>query len=421
MAFAAVSNPKRLGKDAETSATICIRHLSHWKSAVDEIKSWPEYAPQPLRDLPDAARRLEIGKLLVKDESKRFGKSLGSFKALGAPYSIFKILQKEVYEKTGFSPTHDELRSGKYSEITNLVTVCVATDGNQGRGLAYGAKIFGCRCVIYIHNHVSEGRASAIKALGAIVIRIQGEYEASVDRAKEDARMNGWSFVSSTSWSDFDDSIPQNVMNAYMVVVEEVLAELPAVHEVTHVFVCGGVGSIAAAIFQGFYSRLLGAKEGNMPRFVVVEPSVADCLFQSAKKGEPCPSSGDLRTIMAGLACRAPSPAAWKVLSWLASDFVSAPDSAAVEGMVELAAGKGGDIPVVIGESSAANAGVLFEAQRDRTLRQQLELDGNSQVLIFGLEGSTDPVTYEKLCSVSPEVVFAAQEKFQARFHLYFV
>jgi diaminopropionate ammonia-lyase len=104
--------------------------------------------------------------------------------------------------------------------------------------------------VDYIHSHVSPGRAEMIKDLGAVVIRIDGEYEASVERAKEDARMNGWHFVSSTSWGDFDNGIPQNVMNAYMVVVEEALQAIPAVENITHVFVCGGVGSIAAAVFQ---------------------------------------------------------------------------------------------------------------------------------------------------------------------------
>lgn len=92
--------------------------------------------------------------------------------------------------------------------------MCVASDGDQGRELAYGAQLFGCRCVVYIHSQVSEGRADITKELGAVVIRVNGEYKASVSRAKEDARMNNWFFVSSTSWPDFDNDIPQHVMNA---------------------------------------------------------------------------------------------------------------------------------------------------------------------------------------------------------------
>ncbi|KAF2966323.1 hypothetical protein GQX73_g7277 [Xylaria multiplex] len=410
-------NANRLTAQAEADAAVCIHNLSNWMSAVDEIRTWPEYTRQPLRSLPNLAHKLGIQELFVKDESQRFGSELGSFKALGAPYSIYQILAKEVHTKKGVWPSTTDLRTDKYRDVTRHVTVCVATDGNQGRGLAYGAKIFGCRCVNYIHSHVSDGRAKRMINLGAIVIRIDGEYEASVARAREDARMNGWYFVSSTSWSDFDGDIPQHVMNAYMVVLEETLALIPKIDHITHVFVCGGVGSIAAAIFQGFYTRLRGDQKApvKLPRFVVVEPSEADCLLQSAKNGEICQSQGSLRTLMAGLACRAPSPAAWKILAWLTSDFLSVPDSAAIEGMKVLASGCEGDIPVVCGESSAASMGIILASSADASLRKKLGLDANSQVVIFGLEGATDPEIYESLVGKSPAAVFEAQNRFVAQ------
>lgn len=363
--------------------------------------------------MPGLAKALGLGDIFVKDESNRFGKQLGSFKALGAPYAVYQILAGEVQRQTGVRPTSDELRTSKYHHISQQVTVCVATDGNQGRGLAYGAKVFGCRCVDYIHSHVSPGRAKAMMDLGAIVITVNGEYEASVDRAKEDARMNGWHFVSSTSWTDFDHGTPQAVMNAYMVVVEEALNMLPSLETITHVFVCGGVGSIAAAIFMGFYQSFREMKTPGstigLPRFVVVEPTEADCLFQSAKAGKARPSEGTLQTLMAGLACRSPSPAAWKILDWLASDFVAVPDSVAIDGMRALAEGKHGDIPIVCGESSAAIMGVLLKAGSDKTLRKRLDLSENSRCLMFALEGATDPMIYKELMGKLPEDVFRVQ------------
>lgn len=411
------TNVRRLTKAAESTAAVCVKNLADWTPAVDEIKTWPEYEPQPLRHLPKTASSLAFKNIFVKDESNRFGKSLASFKALGAPYAVYKILAEKVKKETSVQPTSADLRSGKYLHITEQVTVCVATDGNQGRGLAYGAKIFGCRCVDYIHSHVSPRRQQMMMDLGAIVIRIDGEYEASVTRAKEDARMNGWHFVSSTSWTDFDNGIPQDVMNAYMVVVEECLTMLPKVEDVTHVFVCGGVGSIAAAVFLGFYKRFQKAKEAEnasveFPRCVVVEPTEADCLLQSAKAGEMHLSKGTLRTLMAGLACRGPSPAAWKVLEWLTSDFVAVPDSVAVDGMKSLADANQGDVPVVCGESSAANMGVLLWAGSDQGLREKLGLNERSQCVIFGLEGATDTLIYKELVGKTPEEVFKAQEVF---------
>lgn len=413
------SNARRLSKAAVDTAAICVQNLDNWGPAVKEIQTWPEYEPQPLRSLPRIARTLGLDNIFVKDESKRFGTDLGSFKALGAPFAVYRILADEIKRQIGVYPSSAELRTSQYHHITQQVTVCVATDGNQGRGLAYGAKIFGCRCVDYIHGHVSPGRAKMMMDLGAIVIRIDGEYEASVKRAKEDARINGWHFVSSTSWTDFDHGIPRDVMKAYMVVVEEALAMLPSLKDITHVFVCGGVGSIAAAVFLGFYKRFreIEAADSSIsfPRCVVVEPTEADCLFQSAKAGEMRLSDGSLRTLMAGLACRGPSPAAWKILEWLTSDFVTVPDSVAVDGMVALAEGKHGDIPVVCGESSAANMGVLLEAGRDKNFRERLGLNERSQCLLFGLEGATDPKIYKDLVGKSPEDVFKAQVEFLHR------
>ncbi|KAL4937740.1 hypothetical protein BDV06DRAFT_67547 [Aspergillus oleicola] len=408
-------NSKRFGKHEAENATVCVQNLTGWQTAIDEIKTWPEYTPQPLRSLPHLASETKIGKLFFKDESQRFGSTLASFKMLGAPYAVYRILADEVYKQTSgrVRPSAADLRSGKYHSLTNQVTVCVATDGNQGRGLAYGAQVFGCRCVNYIHAHVSPARAKTMQELGAIVIRVDGEYEVSVERAKEDARMNGWHFVSSTSWSDFDSGIPRHVMNAYMVVVEETMSALESsLRGITHVFVCGGVGSIAAAIFLGIATRWdeLQGDSKEMPRFVVVEPTEADCLLQSATVGEPRESRRSLQTMMAGLACRAPSPAAWKILSWLASDFISVPDSFAVDGMRALASGRGGDVPVVCGESSAASMGLLLRAAEDGSLRRKLGLDGDSEVLLFGLEGATDPGIFETIVGLSPERVFQAQQ-----------
>ena len=242
-------NPLRLTHETEAFASQALRNLQGWEEAVREIQTWPEYQPQPLRSLDAAAARFGIGKIYYKDESERFGRGMGSFKALGAPYAVARLLIDEVERVMGKRPSVEQLRSGEFRSVTERVTVCVATDGNQGRGLAYGAKVFGCRCVDYIHGHVSAGRKEAMERLGAVVIRIDGEYEASVARAKEDARMNGWHFVSSTSWDDYQSPTPRYVMNAYMVMVEEALAKIPNLAKITHVFMQGGVGSIAAVSY----------------------------------------------------------------------------------------------------------------------------------------------------------------------------
>jgi diaminopropionate ammonia-lyase len=399
--FQHCKNPSWLDAAKADRAAAAVENLGEWRMAVKEIHSWPEYESQPLHSLDNLAAQTNVAKIYYKDESQRFGRGMGSFKALGAPYAVFCILADAVEKKTGTRPTSDDLRSGKYREITERVTVTVATDGNQGRGLAYAAKAFGCRCVVYIHEHVSPGRKEAMEALGAIVIRIQGEYEASVGRSRSDAKNNGWHFVSSTSWDDYASGSPRDVMNAYMVLVDEALQQLPDPKAITHIFVQGGVGSIAAAIFLRFYQEL----DGAAPRMVMVEPNEADCLYQSAFNRTPTPSAGSLHTIMAGLACREVSPAAWALLDWLGSDFVTIPDSWAEDAMRALAAGNG-DSPIVCGETAAGGTAVVLKAKELPELREALGLDQQSQILLFGLEGATDPAIYERIVGRSVADVF---------------
>ncbi|MBM3519074.1 MAG: pyridoxal-phosphate dependent enzyme, partial [Alphaproteobacteria bacterium] len=68
-----------------------------------EIGSWPGYRPTPLHALPGLAGQLGIARLWLKDEGGRFG--LGSFKALGGAYAVFRYLATEVGRRTGVRVT----------------------------------------------------------------------------------------------------------------------------------------------------------------------------------------------------------------------------------------------------------------------------------------------------------------------------
>lgn len=400
------TNQKRLTNETKASSTVPLGNLKNWRKAVEEIKSWPEYTEQPTHSLDDMARQLRIAKLFYKDESQRFGREIGSFKALGAPYAVFTLLADEVEKCTGTRPTSAQLRSGEFKSITERVTVCVSTDGNQGRGLAYGSMIFHCRCVIYIHAHVSAERKEAIERYGAICIRQNSEYEATFKRAKEDARMNDWHFVSSTSVDNFNEPLSQRVMGAYQIMVQEALEQIPEVEKVTHVFTQGGVGSMPAAVFMSFVERL----KDNPPRCIIVEPTEADGLYQSAVHGKPTPSKGTLKTLMAGLACRDVSPAAWSALEYLCSDYLTIPDSWVVDAMKALATGAGdADVPVVSGESASGGMGVMLKQALDPELRERLGINENSRVVLIGCEGATDEAIFADIVGESADDVFARQ------------
>jgi diaminopropionate ammonia-lyase len=338
-----------------------------------EISSWPGYAPTPLRDLQSIARELGLAAVAFKEEQHRFG--LRSFKALGGAYAV-----KKLAAAPGGPPA----------------AVCCATDGNHGRSVAWGAREAGLRCVIYVHEGVSEGRAQAIRGFGAEVRRVGGNYDDSVRIAAADAAREGWTVVSDTSWEGYQD-IPRDVMQGYGVMVGEAIAQGGGgARPPTHVFVQGGVGGIAAATVAHLWERFGAAR----PRVVVVEPDKADCLTRSAEQGRVVHLSGDLDTIMAGLSCGEPSPLAWAVLDPGADAFMAIGDAAIAPAMRALAA-----LGVVGGESGVAGLAGLRIAATDRAMRAALGLDASSRVLLFGTEGATDPALYEELVGESAERV----------------
>ena len=91
-------------------------------------------------------------------------------------------------------------------------------------------------------------------------------------------------------------------MKGYKVMVDEKMKQMKETP--THVFLQGGVGGFPAATVSFFVESL-----DCPPIFVVVEPTNADCLFQSAVNGEPTVVHGDLDTVMAGRACGEARPA----------------------------------------------------------------------------------------------------------------
>lgn len=353
-----------------------------------EISSWTGYRETPLRSLSGLARALNIGQIFYKDEGGRFG--LGSFKALGGAYAVFRLLQERIEKQAGQHANARDILSGRYKDVTAGVTVTCATDGNHGRSVAWGARMFGCRSIIYVHATVSPGRSDAIAKYGAEVRRVSGNYDDAVRQADLDARTNGWLVVSDTSYEGYT-SVPRDVMQGYSVMVDEALRRMAA--PPTHVFVQGGVGGLAAAVC----SHLWQALRERRPIYIVVEPDKADCLFRSAVAGKPTVVHGALDTIMAGLACGEVSLLAWKILQSGVDAFMTVTDAAAAEMMCILANSRYGDDPVVAGKSAVAGLVGLALAAGDPAARQRLSLGPDSVALLFGTEGATDPEVYRQI------------------------
>ena len=177
-------------------------------------------------------------------------------------------------------------------------------------------------------------------------------------------------------------------MQGYSLMVEEALAQAPT--PPSHVFVQGGVGGLAAGVCSYLWERY-GA---DRPRFVVVEPDKADCLYRSAVAGRPTPAEGALDTIMAGLACGEVSILAWRILEQGADAFITIGDDAAADCMRaprrrRLRRRSGGGRGIRRRRARRPAAG----KRRCRCARR-LDLRPDSTVLVFGTEGATDAEVY---------------------------
>ena len=362
--------------------------VAGFDAAETEISSWEGYDPTHLIPLTGLAKHLELGSIHYKHEGPRFG--LGSFKALGGAYAVLQVLQRELTKTCGYAVDAADIRAGSYAAQSNALTVISATDGNHGRSVAWGAAQFHTNCRIYIHAEVSEFRAEAMRQLGAEVIRVDGDYDATVAQTRVDAQEHGWLIVSDTSWPGYIQP-PLDVMAGYGLMAREVTQALDT--PPTHVFLQGGVGGLAAAVTAVFYQHW----GKNAPRVVIVEPELAPCLFASAQANAATSVTIEEDTVMAGLSCGEPSELAWTVLADAAQDYLTIPESIVGPMVRMLASGSAGDAPFDAGESGVAGLCGAVTAAVQPDLRAALGLNTQSRIVLIGSEGVTDPNVFAQI------------------------
>jgi len=362
-----------------------VLNLENTQTAFKEISSWDGYEPTPLLSLEKIALQTGLKEIYYKDESSRFG--LGSFKALGGTYGVLRFIQDALEKEIGKEVNMQDIRSGKYRDNISKYTVTTATDGNHGRSVAHGANLFGCKCQIYIHLEVSIGRQGAMENLGANVIRVNGNYDDSVQICKEESELNGWHIISDTSYPGYT-KYPQDIMAGYNVMSEEISRQIKKMP--THIFLQGGVGSFPGAICAYFWEKFYNK---NI-KIIVVESENAPCLIESARNNKMTPISIKKETMMAGLSCGEPSMLGWEILSNGVDDFITISDQSIPSTMRLLAKN---NPPIEAGESSVAGLAALIEVIKNKEVAKIIDLDSNSIVLLFGTEGATDPEIYHSI------------------------
>ena len=360
-------------------------------------KSFPQYSVTPLQKLSALASYLGVKGIYCKDESYRFG--LNAFKVLGGSYAMGRYIAKELGRDISQLP-YNVLSSDKLREEFGQATFFTATDGNHGRGVAWAAKRLGQKAVVRMPKGTTKTRFDNIAKEGAEVTIEEVNYDDCVRMAAaEAAKTEHGIIVQDTAWAGYEE-IPSWIMQGYGTLVLEADKQLKenGVDRPTHVFVQAGVGSLAGAVVGYFAHKY----KGNPPVMVVCEASAADCLYRSAVQadGNLVNVTGDLQTIMAGLACGEGNTIGWDILKNHVTVFASCPDWMSAKATRIYANPLENDPHIISGESGSVPLGLAYTALHDedaKDLKEALKLDENSNILVISTEGDTDPVRYREI------------------------
>jgi diaminopropionate ammonia-lyase len=347
------------------------------------------YTPTPLTSLPALAKSIGLKDIFVKDESYRFG--LNAFKVLGGSYALAQLLAV----KLNMSISDIDLKTVA-SKFDLPMVFTTATAGNHGTGVAWAAREMGQKAVVYMPKGSAQTSVERIRALGAECIVTDVNYDDTVRIANQTAQENNWELVQDTAWDGYQQ-IPTWISQGYMTMAAEALTQLDGIKP-THLLLQAGVGAMAGGVL-GYYADVLGADNITS---VIVEPENIACIYLSGTStdGEIKNVSGELKSIMAGLACGEPNPVTWPILKNCSNYFVSVGDNVTATGMRVLANPLSGDQAIISGESGAITLGLLYALAQSETGKAQakeLGLNKESVVLIFSTEGDVNPASYQNI------------------------
>ena len=333
--------------------------------AYSSISIWEGYSPTPMVKLNKLSKELNLNEIFYKDESKRF--DLKSFKALGGAYAVEKV-----------------------SEGRKDIVVATATAGNHGRSVAWGARRLGLNCKIFISEFVSDARGQAMAELGADVIKVKGNYEKSLIECIKQSTENNWQIVQDVAWKDYM-IVPKLTMAGYAVMMKEIVDQINQ-NKISHIILQAGVGGMAGAMIAGVARYL-----ENIPVTIVVEPDSAACVLESIKSGKIEKIDIQRESLMGGMSCGEVSLVPWEILKNSVKYCISLPDDDIAKTMKLLGNATLSDEKIIAGENSAPGVISLIACCEDEKIKEKLQLDEDSNILLIGCEGDTDQEMYQKL------------------------
>ena len=345
-----------------------LKHLSKQfiDKAYNKISKWKGYSPTPLIKLDKLNKNLKLKNIFYKDESKRF--HLKSFKALGGAYAV------------------EDISKGKKN-----IVISSATAGNHGRSVAWGAQRLGLDCRIFVSQYVSETRVKEIEKFGAVVTRVKGDYESSLNECIRQTKKNKWHIVQDVSNKNYK-YVPQLTMAGYSIMIKEISKQTN--QYITHVFLQAGVGGMAAGSVAGiarYFKRI--------PKIIVVEPKEAACVLKSIEAKKMKKIKIKKESIMGGMSCNEMSLVPWNILNKSTNHCITIDDSKVSNTVAMLAKSKFSNKKITGGECATPGIISLIAACNDKKIKHLLALNEKSNVLVMGCEGNADATLYNKLLS----------------------
>ena len=350
------------------SRNLVLKHLSKQfiDKAYNKISKWKGYSPTPLIKLDKLNKNLKLKNIFYKDESKRF--HLKSFKALGGAYAV------------------EDISKGKKN-----IVISSATAGNHGRSVAWGAQRLGLECRIFVSQYVSETRVKEIEKFGAVVTRVKGDYESSLNECIRQTKKNKWHIVQDVSNKNYK-YVPQLTMAGYSIMIKEISKQTN--QYITHVFLQAGVGGMAAGSVAGiarYFKRI--------PKIIVVEPKEAACVLKSIEAKKMKKIKIKKESIMGGMSCNEMSLVPWNILNKSTNHCITIDDSKVSNTVAMLAKAKFSSKKIIGGECATPGIISLIAACNNKKIKNLLKLNEKSNVLVMGCEGNADATLYNKLLS----------------------
>lgn len=228
-------------------------------------------------------------------------------------------LKPENLQKTGAYKIR-----GAYYKISTLTEeerakgLITASAGNHAQGVAYAAKVYGCKAVIVMPTTTPLMKVDRTKSYGAEVVLYGNVYDEAAAHAAKLAAEHGYTFI-----HPFDDPA---VATGQGTIAMEIIKELPTVD---YILVPVGGGGLAAGVST--LAKLLNPKI----KVIGVEPAGANCLQASLAAGKPV-TLPSVSTIADGTAVKTPGKKIFPYLQKGLDDVITVEDDELIVAFLDI-------------------------------------------------------------------------------------